>query len=143
MPLTIVHFTTDSLPRVVTGSSGTSALDVLLPFRVDLDDPALSVTGWHLDVEVDGRSWVSRVRTRRLRADLADALRTLAPDQRRVLVLFYLCDQSVESIAQETSTRPGTVRVQLSRGRAALALALGEHERAPGRNGSTTEARHV
>ena len=75
MPLTIVHFTTDSLPRVVTGSAGTSALDVLLPFRVDLEDPALSVTGWHLDVEVDGRSWVSRVRTRRLRAGLADALR--------------------------------------------------------------------
>ncbi len=75
MPLTIVHFTTDSLPRVVTGSAGTSALDVLLPFRVDLDDPALAVTGWHLDVEVDGRSWVSRVRTRRLRAGLADALR--------------------------------------------------------------------
>ena len=68
MPLTIVHFTTDSLPRVVAGSAGTSALDVLLPFRVDLDDPALAVTGWHLDVEVDGRSWVSRVRTRRLRA---------------------------------------------------------------------------
>ena len=75
MPLTIVHLTTDSLPRVVTGSAGTSALDVLLPFRVDLDDPALAVTGWHLDVEVDGRSWVSRVRTRRLRAGLADALR--------------------------------------------------------------------
>ena len=75
MPLTIVHFTTDSLPRVVTGSAGTSALDVLLPFRVDLDDPALSVTGWHLDVEVDGRSWQSRVRARRLRAGLADALR--------------------------------------------------------------------
>ena len=37
MPLTIVHFTTDSLPRVVAGSAGTSALDVLLPFRVDLD----------------------------------------------------------------------------------------------------------
>ena len=75
MPLTIVHFTADSLPRVATGSAGTSVLDVLLPFRVDLDDPALSVTGWHLDVEVDGRSWVSRVRTRRLRAGLADALR--------------------------------------------------------------------
>jgi hypothetical protein len=75
MPLTITHFTADSLPRVVTGGAGTSTLDVLLPFRVDLDNPALSVTGWHLDVEVDGRSWVSRVRTRRLRAGLADALR--------------------------------------------------------------------
>ena len=75
MPLTITHFTTDSLPRVVAGAAGTSALDVLLPFRVDLDDPALAVTGWSLDVEVDGRSWGSRVRTRRLRPGLAGALR--------------------------------------------------------------------
>ena len=75
--------------------------------------------------------------------DLADALRGLAPDQRRAVVLFYLCDLSVASIAQETGTRPGTVRVQLSRGRAALAQALGEHERAPGHNGTATEARHV
>ena len=72
MPLTITHFTTDSLPRVVTGAAGTSTLDVLLPFRVDLDDPALTVTGWSLDVDVDGRSWGSRVRTRRLRPGLAE-----------------------------------------------------------------------
>ena len=75
MPLTITHFTTDSLPRVVTGAAGTSTLDVLLPFRVDLDDPALTVTGWSLDVDVDGRSWGARVRTRRLRPGLAEALR--------------------------------------------------------------------
>jgi hypothetical protein len=75
MPLTITHFTTDSLPRVVTGAAGTSTLDVLLPFRVDLDDPALTVTGWSLDVDVDGRSWRARVRTRRLRPGLAEALR--------------------------------------------------------------------
>ena len=75
MPLTITHFTTDSLPRVVAGAAGTSTLDVLLPFRVDLDDPALAVTGWSLDVEVDGRSWGSRVRTRRLRPGLAGAMR--------------------------------------------------------------------
>ncbi len=75
MPLTITHFTADSLPRVVAGATGTSTLDVLLPFRVDLDDPARTVTGWSLDVEVDGRSWGSRVRTRRLRPGLADALR--------------------------------------------------------------------
>ena len=67
MPLTITHFTTDSLPRVVTGAAGTSTLDVLLPFRVDLDDPALTVTGWSLDIDVDGRPWRARVRTRRLR----------------------------------------------------------------------------
>jgi len=75
--------------------------------------------------------------------DLADALRTLVPEQRRALVLFYLCDLPVETIAQETGIRPGTVRVQLTRGRAALALALREHEHATGRNGTATEAPHV
>ena len=75
MPPTITHFATDSLPRVVVGSTVTSTLDVVLPFRVDLDGPGTAVTGWRLAVEVDGRSWVSRVRTRRLRAGLADALR--------------------------------------------------------------------
>ena len=75
MPLTIAHATTDSLPRVVVATAGTSTLDVLLPFRVDIDDPARTVTGWELDVEVDGRSWGSRVRSRRLRAGLAGALR--------------------------------------------------------------------
>jgi len=75
MPLTIAHFTTHSLPRVIPASTTTSALDVLLPFRIDLDDAALAITGWELAVEVDGRSWASRVRTRRLRAGLADALR--------------------------------------------------------------------
>jgi len=74
MPMTIAHATTDSLPRVVVVTAGTSTLDVLLPFRVDLDDPAWTVTGWELDVEVDGRSWGSRVRTRRLRDGLARSM---------------------------------------------------------------------
>jgi hypothetical protein len=74
MPLTIAHATTDSLPRVVVVTAGTSTLDVLLPFRVDLDDPAWTVTSWELDVEVDGRSWGSRVRTRRLRDGLARSM---------------------------------------------------------------------
>ena len=53
MPPTIAHPTTESLPRVVLATAGTSTLDVLLPFRVDLDDPARTVTGWELDVEVE------------------------------------------------------------------------------------------
>lgn len=75
--------------------------------------------------------------------DLADALRALAPEQRRAVVLFYLCDLPVAAIARETGIQPGTVRVQLSRGRAALARALGAHELALGRNGTATEAPHV
>ena len=75
--------------------------------------------------------------------DLAEALATLAPEQRRAVVLFYLCDLSVEAISLETGVRPGTIRVQLSRGRAALAQALGEHASANGRNGAATGAFHA
>ncbi len=75
MPPTIVHFTTDTLPRVVPGPAGTPSVDLLLPFRVDVADPGVAVVGHALSVEVDGRSWVSQVRTRRLRAGLADAMR--------------------------------------------------------------------
>lgn len=57
--------------------------------------------------------------------ELTDALRALVPEQRRAIVLHYLCDLSVSAIAAETGARPGTVRVRLSRGRAALAERLG------------------
>jgi RNA polymerase sigma-70 factor (ECF subfamily) len=56
---------------------------------------------------------------------LADALRALVPEQRRAVVLHYLCDLPVAAIAAETGAQPGTVRVRLSRGRAALAERLG------------------
>jgi len=81
----------------------------------------------------------------RLDPDLADALRALVPEQRRALVLFYLCDLPVAEIAMETGIKPGTVRVQLSRGRTALAAALGAPDRTPltDRLGTVTEAPHV
>ncbi len=56
--------------------------------------------------------------------ELTDALRALPFDQRRAVVLHYLCDLSVAAIATETGAKPGTVRVRLSRGRAALAEQL-------------------
>ena len=74
MPPTIVHFETDTLPRVVPG--GTSRLDLLLPFRIEVGDPAVQVESWQLDVEVDGAVWSPRVRTRRLTSGLAIQLRT-------------------------------------------------------------------
>jgi len=58
--------------------------------------------------------------------ELTDALRALPLDQRRAVVLHYLCDLSVAAIAIETGAKPGTVRVRLSRGRAALAQQLGK-----------------
>jgi RNA polymerase sigma-70 factor (ECF subfamily) len=57
---------------------------------------------------------------------LVAALRTLPMAQRRALVLHYLLDRSLADIAQETGASLGTVKSWLSRGRVALAAALGE-----------------
>ena len=55
---------------------------------------------------------------------LAAALRELPEDQRRAVVLFHLCDLSVDQVARETGAPPGTVKARLSRARAALARHL-------------------
>jgi RNA polymerase sigma-70 factor (ECF subfamily) len=57
--------------------------------------------------------------------DVQTALRTLPADQRRVLVLHHMAGRSVEDVAEEVGVAVGTVKSRLSRGRAALAAALG------------------
>ncbi|MGI5239128.1 RNA polymerase sigma factor [Dactylosporangium sp. CA-139066] len=57
---------------------------------------------------------------------LTVALRRLTPEHRRALVLHYVAGLSVDDIARETGTRPGTVKSRLSRGRDALRAELGE-----------------
>lgn len=52
---------------------------------------------------------------------LIGALRRVAADQRRALVLYYLCDLTVAQVAAETGVPEGTVKARLARGRAALA----------------------
>jgi RNA polymerase sigma-70 factor (ECF subfamily) len=54
------------------------------------------------------------------------ALRQLPDAQRRALALRYLCDLSVEAVAEETGVSVGTVKSRLSRGREALAAVLAE-----------------
>lgn len=56
---------------------------------------------------------------------LVRALRTLPPRQRQVVVLHYLCDLPVAAIAAEVEAPQGSVKVWLSRARAALATQLG------------------
>ncbi|MDQ1010305.1 SigE family RNA polymerase sigma factor [Streptomyces sp. PKU-EA00015] len=51
---------------------------------------------------------------------LVDALRGLSDRQRRVAVLHYVCDLTVEQVAAETGLSSGTVKTHLSRARAAL-----------------------
>ncbi len=55
------------------------------------------------------------------RVAFVEALRRVTAEQRRALVLYHLCDLTVEQIAAETGVRPGTVKARLARGRAALA----------------------
>jgi RNA polymerase sigma-70 factor, ECF subfamily len=60
------------------------------------------------------------------RVAFADALRKLPAEQRRALVLYHLCDLTVDQIAAETGARAGTVKARLARGRAAVAPYLRE-----------------
>lgn len=59
------------------------------------------------------------------RLDVDGALRTLAPEFRAAVVLRDLCDLDYTEIAEVLDLPPGTVRSRISRGRAALAAALG------------------
>jgi RNA polymerase sigma-70 factor (ECF subfamily) len=60
------------------------------------------------------------------RVALIDALRQVPAEQRRALVLFHLCDLTIEQIAAETGASSGTVKSRLARGRTALAALLRE-----------------
>ena len=57
--------------------------------------------------------------------DLDAALRTLAPEFRAAVVLRDLCDLDYAEIGEVLGIPPGTVRSRIARGRAALALVLG------------------
>ena len=76
-----------------------------------------------------------------------DALRKVPGEQRRALVLYYVCDLSVAQIAAETGVPDGTVKARLARGRAALAPHLresvGQHTGGRAARGGPGEAGHV
>jgi RNA polymerase sigma-70 factor (ECF subfamily) len=54
------------------------------------------------------------------------ALRRVPPEQRRALVLYHVCDLTVDQIAAETGAGASAVKARLARGRAALAPHLRE-----------------
>ena len=60
---------------------------------------------------------------------LATALRGLPRRQREVIVLRYYCDLDAGEIAAVLRIGPSAVRSTMSRGLAALALAMGEEDR--------------
>lgn len=90
-------------------------------------------TAWHIAVSRWHRTRLGRVLMRAHpqaeitdgptpdHVALIDALGKVPPEQRRALVLYHLCDQSVAEIAAETGVATGTVKARLARGRAALA----------------------
>ena len=59
-------------------------------------------------------------------AALVQALRRLPDEQRRAIVLHYLCDLPVAQVATETGAPEGTVKARLARGRATLARYLSD-----------------
>ncbi|WP_217163510.1 SigE family RNA polymerase sigma factor [Streptomyces sp. AC512_CC834] len=72
---------------------------------------------------------------------LVQALRQIPEAQRRAVVLHHLCDLTVEQVAAEADCPVGTVKAQLSRGRAALARLLADTELDP-RTTPLPEVRH-
>jgi RNA polymerase sigma-70 factor (ECF subfamily) len=58
---------------------------------------------------------------------LVAALRKVAPQLRRALVLHYVADMSVADIAQEMEAPEGTVKSWLHRGRIELAAQMTDH----------------
>jgi RNA polymerase sigma-70 factor (ECF subfamily) len=70
---------------------------------------------------------------------LVAALRRLPESQRRAVVLFHLCDLSIEQIAGDTGAPVGTVKARLARGRTALAALLEDNPDHP----SSSEGSHV
>jgi RNA polymerase sigma-70 factor, ECF subfamily len=61
------------------------------------------------------------------RVAFESALRQLPAEQRRALVLYYVCDLTVAQIAAETGAPDGTVKARLARGRAAMAPHLNDN----------------
>ena len=62
--------------------------------------------------------------------DLVRSLRLLPDAQREAIVLFYICDMTVEQVALAQRVPIGTVKARLSRGRAALEPLLTETQEA-------------
>ncbi|OIV37161.1 hypothetical protein BIV57_12595 [Mangrovactinospora gilvigrisea] len=118
----------------------------------ELPEAWIRTTAWRLAVSRFRRlrrGWELAVRHHHGPAEVAapspdrvlveQALAALPLNQRRVLVLHYLCDLGVEQIAGETGASAGTVKSWLARGRKALARELRREER----DGAERKSSHV
>jgi RNA polymerase sigma-70 factor, ECF subfamily len=101
-------------------------------------DAWVRATAWRIAVSRWRRARLGRLLTRSHppaqatggptpdRVAVVAALRKVPAEQRRALVLYYLCDLAVSDIAVETGVPAGTVKARLARGRAALAPHLSD-----------------
>lgn len=111
--------------------------------RGDLDrdgapEAWIRVTAWRIAASRWRRAWRGRFLARPVapprvadgpgieRLAVIEALSKIPLEQRRAIVLYYLCDLTVAQIAAETGVPVGTVKARLARGRAALAPHLTE-----------------
>lgn|SRR5699024_6079348 len=62
------------------------------------------------------------------RMTVVAALRRLGPEVRETIALHYLADLSIDEIARQTGSPPGTVKARLHRGRHQLATILAPKE---------------
>lgn len=69
----------------------------------------------------------SQLMERERRTVLDEALARLDPDDRALLSLFYLQEQSLQEVAEITGLNPGTVKVRLFRARERLRASLERH----------------
>ena len=60
------------------------------------------------------------------RVDIGNAIARLAQEQREAITLYYICDHSVNEIAEILEVPSGTVKSRLSRSRAELKRLLGD-----------------
>jgi RNA polymerase sigma factor (sigma-70 family) len=72
--------------------------------------------------------WADQTTATVLRIDIERALRQLPQSQEKVLRLFYLAEQSVREIAQETGNSESVVKMWLHRGRKRLAIDMKGYE---------------
>lgn len=83
--------------------------------------------GWELTLRHQPPATVAEPSPDRVLVE--QALAAVPQSQRRVLVLHYLCDRSIEQISAETGTPAGTVKSWLARGRRSLAQLLDTEEK--------------
>jgi RNA polymerase sigma-70 factor, ECF subfamily len=76
-----------------------------------------------------------------VRDELVQALQTLPGRQRTAVVLHYLCDLDIATVAEETGSSVSAVKSQLMRGRRAMAAQL-EPEPGPAAAGRLAEPGH-